>query len=255
MVETAGRPTVLVNGYSPPADMDEMTFSPTTIDSHGDATTELHLRAGALGASATRRLQRLQQESGLNQRRLQLLSTNLGIAQDWQHQPSISHFWTAVAEPCHDLFVAEGVEILSDVARRMTDLLNNVDIRPNDVPMRCSAVVRLAESLFLPDDVIKLGDRWLRELQLRAVARVAGNVATGRTVSFATGYRCAELELLDSTPWCYQDRLLAAFEAAYRQLSHHRTDLIDYLQSAATRPVDDCNRTTLFRSTGKELHT
>ncbi len=224
----------------------------------GRDDADLEQRAEAIGSSAAHELGDLHRHAGVNLEMLSTLSNNLGVARDWRFQPSMEHFWSSVAEPRYDELLVQCRLILSDAGDRMVDLLEEGGQRQTELAARQAAVEHFARALELPQTTLRTGEMWHRHLQLRAIARVAYNWPRTYRQSSTNRYRQAKLEILDSSPWCYQDRLLSAFEAAHRELVDGRSDLISELRFVAS--ADGVLpylgfRPSPVRSTRQDVHT
>ncbi len=213
----------------------------TAIDSiarTSSKTPELPWRARALGAAATHQLGEMHRGTGIDISMLEALSNSLSVAEHWRFQPSIEHFRATVTEPGYDRFVSEGRSILDDAGQRMAELLSGIDYSADDAAARRSAVQLFADALQLPATTLHTGDKWHRRLRWRALTMAAASRPQHRGDGLGARYRRAELELLDSSPWCYQDRLLSSFEAAHRELVEHRDGLVSHLRDVASLGPD-----------------
>lgn len=158
--------------------------------------------------------------------------------------PSPTDYWETTAVPRAEILVEHAVDAVLDEGQRLSEAIDRfltatsrstlepwitgADGRAAIQQTGIAAIERLVGAVPTSTSIDDLGEWWQRQLHRRAVLRSIPRLATTRE-SAETVVGAVELEILDSSPWCYGDRLLSAFELAHAEIRSQAKELADGL--------------------------
>ncbi len=160
--------------------------------------------------------------------------------------PNVAEYWESTAVPRAEILVETSLEAVVEESERVADAIdrflvatsrstlepwiNGAEGRAAIQRTGSDAIDGLRAAIPPTDAIDELGEWWQDQLHRRAVLRAAPRILTSRdTAERVIGD--VELELLDSPPWCYGDRLLSAFELAHAEIRSRATERADDLSA------------------------
>lgn len=163
--------------------------------------------------------------------------------------PSPNDYWESTAVPRAELLVDNSVDAVLDewasldeaIERFLTATsrstlepwISGAEGRAAIQQTGAAAVDRLLRAVPSSAQIDELGEWWQRQLHHRAVLRAIPRLFTTRQPT-DTVIAAVELEVLDSSPWCYGDRLLSAFELANAEIRTQATERANDLMARVT---------------------
>ena len=158
--------------------------------------------------------------------------------------PSPTEYWETTAVPRAEVLVEAAVDAIVDEGERLTEAverfltatsrstlepwINGAEGRAAIQQTGTAAIERLLTAVPPPDPIDALGEWWQRKLHRRALGRALPRLMTSRA-STESIISAAELAVLDSSPWCFGDRLLSAFELAHAEIRSQANGMADDL--------------------------
>ncbi len=158
--------------------------------------------------------------------------------------PSPTDYWESTAVPRAEALVENSVDAVLDEGQRLSDAIDRFLTATSRSTLEpwirgaegqaaiqqtgAAAIDRLVGAVPSAESIDDLGEWWQRQLHRRAVLRSIPRLLTSRD-SAETIIGAVELEILDSSPWCYGDRLLSAFELAHAEIRSQITGVADDL--------------------------
>ncbi|MEL6981752.1 MAG: hypothetical protein AAFO29_04945 [Actinomycetota bacterium] len=158
--------------------------------------------------------------------------------------PSPQDYWENTAVPRAEILVESSVDAVVDEWAQLEEAVDRfltatsrstlepwiqgAEGRAAIQQTGTAAIDRVLDALPSSAAIDELGEWWQRQLHHRAVLRSVPRLLTNRQSAEAT-VAAVELEILDSSPWCYGDRLLSAFELAHAEIRSQANDRADVL--------------------------
>lgn len=164
--------------------------------------------------------------------------------------PSVAEYWESTAVPRAEILVETSLEALAEETDRLDEAIerflvatsrstlepwiNGAEGRAAIQRSGIEAIDGLRAAIPSADAIDLLGEWWQRQLHRRAMLRATPRILLSRDAAETVVGR-VELELLDSTPWCYGDRLLSAFELANAEIRARATERADDLSGRVSQ--------------------
>ena len=147
--------------------------------------------------------------------------------------PSAADYWENTAVPRAELLLERAVGIVDEETEHLGDAIerflittrrstlepwiNGAEGRAAILRTGSAAIDRTLTALPGSDPIDELGEWWQNQLHRRAVVRAIPRLLVSSSTTEAVVGE-AEIQLLDSPPWSYGDRLLSAFELAHSEV-------------------------------------
>ncbi len=188
------------------------------------------------------RLDRAVELHGLDRRELSATQRQIRRLRRAGLVPNANEYWESTAVPRAETLLDDSMGAIAEEADRLRDAvdrflvatsrstlepwISGADGRAAIQRSGQDAVDRFLGALPPTEPIDQLGEWWQRQLHRRAVLRALPRLLTSRESAEQLVGRI-ELDLLDSSPWCYGDRLLSAFELAQAEIRNRAGERAD----------------------------
>ncbi|MEM9564473.1 MAG: hypothetical protein AAGA93_17755 [Actinomycetota bacterium] len=196
------------------------------------------------------RLDRVVELYGLDRRELAAAQRQIRRLRRAGLVPSANEYWESTAVPRAEMLLDTSMGAIAEEADRLTDAvdrflvatsrstlepwISGADGRAAIQRSGRDAVDRFLAALPPSDPIDELGEWWQRQLHRRAAVLALPRLLTSRDSTEQIVGRI-ELDLLDSSPWCYGDRLLSAFELAQAEIRNRAGERADDVLAAVAK--------------------